>query len=217
MLEHDTFGNAVGDDFTATFDVGVDLDGVCYDFYTKFADVTRLELGIDVDRRDTPNTWRFYEAWGLTDDDFVDLMRIGVLRRGLWWEGDPYDNVVEGWQQLRERGHRLHVVTARAPDGAVDEAQAATHHWLNTVGLHADTVTFTSDKTEVCTVATGPRVAMIEDSPANIAACRTAGITTLALDQPWNRHVDVATGHRVSSLLDVVDVLDRHAGHAHGC
>ena len=106
------------------------------------------------------------------------------------WTGEPFPTVVESWRRLKADGHRIHVITDRAPRGAVAEAQAATIHWLELHGLEYDSITFDADKTKILDIVEGRRVIMLEDRIENVVALTAAGVETYCQRRLWNEGHD---------------------------
>lgn len=171
--------------------VGVDLDGVCYDF----ADSLRLHVaGARADRRELypdPQRWEFYYDWGWSLEEFIRITDAGVGRGVVFAQGDPLPGCSWAFWQLREAGHSIHIVTDRS-FGPAGEAAYATIRWLTQHELPFDSVTFSADKT-IANVDV-----MVDDKPSNYLALKAAGVDAFLLTRPWNSEVQDA--QRVTSI-----------------
>lgn len=160
--------------------VGLDLDGVCYDFGSALRDWLRAR-GWESSLPE-PQTWYFYRAWGLTDQEFGEQVNAGVAAGWIFRNGEPLRWSLEGAKALKADGHTIHVVTDRF-FGPAGDAQAATVEWLTRWGFPYDSVTFSKDKTVVRLDA------MVDDRLENYDALEAAGVEAYLLDQQWNREI----------------------------
>ena len=167
--------------------VGIDLDGVCYDF----ADSLRTFLEGTHRKYPNPIRWEFYEDWGYSLEEFLDLCHDGVDAGVIFSHGEPFPGTRDALLRLRAAGHSLHVITDRS-FGKGGGSEAATRVWLDTHKIPFDSLTFSPDKTIVRTDY------MIEDKLSNYDALRAAGCEVYLLDRPWNH--DDGTRLRVHSL-----------------
>lgn len=185
--------------------IGIDLDGVVYDFITDSIRAVRrfCELAdvLELMRNPPPVTrWNFFEDWGLDSKEFWRIIEKGVADEVVWWHGEPVEGAVETVNALGEVGHKIHVVTNRSG------AEEATVAWLNKVGLHYDAVTFTADKASVRLDV------LLDDYAVNLAEVARAGVIPVRFAQPWNDHADqfptVACFDEFASLIG--SIADGH-------
>jgi FMN phosphatase YigB (HAD superfamily) len=187
-----------------TLDVGVDVDGVLYDF----VDALRRQVSKYNENTIYPEAyrWNFYQDWGLAEDEFHKHYADGVLNRELLWEGTPYVGAREAWYAIRNMGHRIHIVTDRRPHGAEKEAIEGTLHWLNTHGFHADSIQFSPDKTLILDKVENPeKVFFVDDRPENVYDLLNVGVRAYILNRPWNTN---ASGPRVNSLKEYAELVN---------
>jgi hypothetical protein len=201
-----------------TFDVGLDLDGCSYDFYNAFVTYAteHRDLIVPVDNTtDEPATppavWAFYQDWGWTFGQFMDIFRHGIADGYLFRTGTPLAGAIEGWQLLAASGHRLHVITDRGLPGIEEIAHESTRLWLKEYELPYDTLTFSPDKTRILEFADDiTRTAFIEDRVDNRDAIAAAGVPyAYLLRQPYNEHATHAP--TVGSMLEFAEAVNRHA------
>lgn len=161
--------------------IGIDLDGVVYDFVSdSIAAVRRFCERTDVLRvmRNPPpvTRWNFFGDWGLDSDEFWEIIEKGVADEVVWWRGAPAEGAVDTINALGEAGHKIHVVTNRSG------AERATVAWLDRVGLRYDAVTFTADKASVRLDV------LLDDYAVNLEEVERAGVIPVRFEQPWNAH-----------------------------
>lgn len=184
--------------------VGIDLDGVCYDFGASLAEFLVGHRGWDPAKCSAPRRWEFYEDWGLTLPEFMNTCHDGVDAGVVFAYGEPFPGTRDALDRIRESGHTLHVATDRR-FGTADHAVLLTLRWLAEHELPYDTITFAADKTLL-------RVDyMIEDKLENYDALVETGCWAYLLDRPWNQAVQGWPGStarmRVDSLGEFADVV----------
>ncbi|MGH3628212.1 MAG: hypothetical protein ACRDRL_12345 [Sciscionella sp.] len=147
-------------------------------------------------REDCPpaKRWEFYEDWGLTLQEFLQVAHDGVNAGVIFTFGEPDAGSSEALHMIKAAGHSVHIVTDRS-FGDPGVAAHATIAWLNKHDLAFDTITFSSDK---CSANVH---LMVDDKLANYHALDNAGVWTWLLDRPWNQSSDNSI-IRVESILD---------------
>lgn len=184
--------------------VGVDLDGVLY----PFEDELRKYLG----KPDLPaaTQWDFYEEWGLTRGEFVELCEEALRDKHLFYKGFPYLGTIEQVDRLMAAGHEVVFITNRAFI-SVDECRKATESWL--------TNWWTDDRWELHLVAdktTVPVDYMIDDNEDNFMAMREAGVNAFLCARPWNIYAKQGQRGTLEQYVDLVLACesDSHNGHS---
>lgn len=160
--------------------VGIDLDGVCYDFGDSLRHYLWGWCRRDEATMPEPTRWEFYEDWGLDLKQFLQACHAGVDAGVIFTWGDPFPGVREALSALHSAGHTLHVVTDRS-FGSNGNAERATRAWLDRYKLPFDSLTFSSDKTIVRADY------FIDDKLQNYDELHAAGVEVYLLDQPWNQ------------------------------
>lgn len=178
--------------------VGIDLDGVCYDFAASFRHF--LHLHYDFPRWWQPKAtrWEFYEDWGFSLQEFLDLFHQGVDAGVIFTWGQPHEHTREAFTRIRAAGHSIHIVTDRSM-GAPGASEKATIAWLDEHELPYDSITFSPDKT-VAKIDV-----MVDDKLANYDALAAAGVDAWLLTRPWNQQDD--DRQRVLDLLHFAEVI----------
>lgn len=179
--------------------IGIDLDGVCYDFSGSLAHYLNTAGQLTPDQCTPPQRWEFYEDWGLDLRAFLAACHAGVDAGIVFTHGDPFPGTREALDKIKDAGHTIHIVTDRSfgKDGG---SVTATARWLARHSLPYDSLTFTADKTAVRLDA------MVDDKPANVAALTGAGVKTWMFDRAWNRG-HCPTAPRVTTLNEYAEAL----------
>lgn len=158
--------------------IGVDLDGVCYDFTAAYCRYVGKDPA-------TVNKWRFYEDWAWTEDKFLDHAAAAIAGGELFRRGDLIPGAKEALDALTSMGYTIHLVTDRA---SLDSTQAAriknsTYQWLHDNGLPWDSVHFEGNKAKV--VKELGLDFFLDDNIENYDAVEPHCKAYL-FDQPWN-------------------------------
>lgn len=186
-----------------TLDVGIDVDGILYNFDQMLALWIHIDTGRALETMPPATTYRFWrDDWGLTQDEFFYHYTNGVAAKFVYGEGHPYMGAAEGLQQIAKRGHRIHIITARElPEIPNENVYRMTHSWLDRYGIPFDTINLAADKTTI-----SPIDIFLEDYVFHYNALDEVGHRPFLLDRPWNRkYLDV---RRVYSYRDFVQEVD---------
>lgn len=159
-------------------DVGVDLDGVVFDFATvsvkHFSDYLGRELS-------SPTKWKFYEDWDLTARQFYELLDTLTQDREIFNDPAPIPKSMVGWQALRDQKVRIHVLTHRS-----DKAWAQTVRWLERYRMIPDSLHFTGEKAAVLSNIALDEACAIDDHYDQYLSYRDHHVQAFLFDQPWN-------------------------------
>jgi 5'(3')-deoxyribonucleotidase len=208
--------------------IGIDLDGVCYDFAASL----RQYLGMHVNAGNCsacievfpdPVRWEFYEDWEIHPDMFAKYVREGTEAGVVFRWGEPHPGTAEALKVLLDRGHTLVFVTDRVRLGG-EKAKGLTHEWLyehfpflcelhpidgQPVGWHSRVeLHFDADKTAYNTDI------FLDDRLENYEHLVGAGMGAVLWDRPWNRDespTDAARA-RVSSWDEFLAKIEVRAG-----
>lgn len=176
-------------------DVGIDLDGVIYDFAGVFHEFVQNRSGITLPE---PAKWDFYKDWGMTDKDFDIILAEATQKMRIFDSVAPMENTVDGWNLLKTHGIKIHVLTHR---GHLAYEQTAS--WLNKYGLIPDSLHFGDNKTILSTIATD-ECAAIDDYPLYYDRYEKANILSFLRTQPWNGE---KYARRVDDLLEFAEKI----------
>lgn len=181
--------------------IGVDLDGVLYNFADAFREFLVTHHGFRSEHCSDPQRWEFYEDWGIRLPQFLALCDQAADAQELWnhsgiWGGAE---VRESLHLLRAHGHTLHIITHRefGRNKAISAKETAI--WLLRCQVPYDTLTFSKDKTVVKTDW------MIEDNVDNYLALEAAGCRSVLIDRPWNQYL--VDARRVKSVQEFASLV----------
>lgn len=180
--------------------IGIDLDGVVYP-YDRAYRAYLASIGIWTPS-ETPQSWKFYEAWGWDTDEYWTHHINGINAGIIFGTGQPYPKAVRAINEMRARGHEVHFVTDRNA-GRPGYAMQQTAQWLHRSCIGYDGLYFTKLKD----VAAGLDV-FIDDRPENVDLMASAGVDAYLMDQPWNR----GTGEykRATDLVHFLERIERN-------
>jgi hypothetical protein len=163
-----------------TLNIGVDLDGVVYNFVDALREWIHESTAKPFDEMPPAQEWNFYRSWGLTGAEFLSLYAAGVNAGRIFRHGVPYPGSVENMRALTRDGHQLHIITSRAIVGAEAAAARNTEHWLHDYDIPHASLTISADKHLT------PTDIFLEDSPANYDALEAADRHPWLYTQAWN-------------------------------
>lgn len=196
--------------------IGVDLDGVFYDFGAAFRDYIVTHAGWDFTKLTPQQDWYFYRDWGMTDNQFVGHCHDAANARKLWNHNVPNAEDLQWLRRLQKQGHTLHVITDRSFGRHPGLSHEATAKWLSENDFPYDTLTFSRDKTVVRTDF------MIDDKLQNYDDLEQSGCIPVLYDRPWNsddsliaydhfgdgQHLDLRR-RRVSTIAEFAEFVTR--------
>ena len=168
--------------------IGFDIDGVTYKFVDAFRDYIHQSLGLPLDKMPPATRWEFYEDWGFSLQEYLQIIAEGTKHGDVFWKGDMYDGCKEVVDYLYHiRGDEIIFITSRNIKGEPNLATLATHHWLNNVaGLPYHELIMSDDKF-------GQNLdVLFDDAPYQFEKHSEAGEHGVVFDQPWNWHLQHA-------------------------
>lgn len=165
--------------------VGIDLDGVCYDFAEAFVRYLRYSGNTDYDIVDgEPDKWYFYKDWGMSTQSFLQHCHDGADAGIIFGEGGQRDNASRAVNRISRHGHSIHIITDRSFGTTPAVSEKNTRLWLDQNGFVYDTIDFSADKTCRKTDV------FIEDKLENYDALVEAGVDCYLVNRPWNTKRD---------------------------
>jgi 5'(3')-deoxyribonucleotidase len=192
------------EDATSEFIFGVDLDGVCADFYEGVRPIAAEWLGVAEHTLTREVSygfpeWKFHEAPG----GYADFHKFAVTQRGLFQKLTPMSGCPQALRRLSKAGVRIRVITHRLYIKYFHkQAVSQTIEWLDHHGIPYWDLCFLQRKTDV-----GANI-YIEDSAPNVEQYRAAGREVIIYTNATNRTLD---GLRVHGWAEVVPlVLQRY-------
>lgn len=159
--------------------LGVDLDGVCADFYGRMREIAAEWLEKDIDDLTKDVTWGLTE-WGV--EDYDALHRFAVTQRNLFETVPMIRGARKYLRKLSDEKYRIRIITHRLfIHHFHDRAVHQTMHWLDTNDIPFWDLCFMRDKVEV-----GADL-YIEDSPGHVAVLRESGADVICFANSTNK------------------------------
>jgi hypothetical protein len=181
-------------------DVGIDMDGVMYDFANTFKSYCENRLQVNSPLPE-PKHWEFYEDWGLDKETFYDWLTDATVNDSVFYRGNAYDNTMAGWRKLKAMGMRIHVLTHRHI-----EAVGQTAEWLQDHNFVPDSIHFGFDKTLLEAIAID-QAAAIDDYTKYYDEYEKVGVKAFLRTHEWNKDHH---GRRVDDLLGFADAVETY-------
>lgn len=191
-----------------SLDIGVDLDGVAYPFTEALRHYLIEHEGFEPSSVEggghdaEESCWDFYKKyWNMSTKDFLKYSDEGVDAGVVFLHGDPFPGTVETLNSLKDKGHRIHIITNRSFG---KRSHHNTSDWLFQHEIPYDSLSFSPSKTLFRTDI------FVDDYEMNFKELWEVGIECWLYDRPWNKHVD-DNGYRVYSWKDFEEAVDRKA------
>jgi len=183
--------------------IGVDLDGVCADFYRRMREIAAEWFEKPVDELPVDVSYGLGE-WGVLDQSqYESLHRFAVTQRELFSSMDMVAGARKYLRMLSDDGYRIRIITHRLfihyfHASAVQQ----TVEWLDSHGIPYWDLCFMKEKEQV-----GADI-YIEDTPANVLQLREKGFCTICFANSTNSHIEEP---RASSWEEAYAMVRRFA------
>ncbi|MGQ0809734.1 MAG: 5' nucleotidase, NT5C type [Nitrospiraceae bacterium] len=191
-------------DQSGVFILGVDLDGVCADFYAGIRPIAAEWLGVSESSLTTKVSYGLPE-WGLNaaPGGYLDFHKFAVTQRDLFKSLAPISGCPQVLRHLSKEGVRIRILTHRLYIKYFHkQAISQTIDWLDSHGIPYWDLCFMQHKTHV-----GANL-YVEDSEKHVLEYRAAGSECIIFTNTTNRHL---SGLRADNWEQVKDiVLDRY-------
>jgi 5'(3')-deoxyribonucleotidase len=178
--------------------LGVDLDGVCADFYGRMRTVAAEWFERPVDELTEDVSWGLRE-WGIKPGQYDSLHRFAVTARELFKTTPMIPGARKVLRRLSDEKYRIRIITHRLFIQYFHAiAVQQTIEWLDHHGLPYWDLCFMKDKGQV-----GADI-YIEDSPEHVKELRARGLHTICFANSTNKDVApprARTGKRCTVLL----------------
>jgi beta-phosphoglucomutase-like phosphatase (HAD superfamily) len=185
--------------------VGVDLDGVCADFYGRMREIAAewFECGLE---QLTPDVSYGLTEWGLDTRKYESLHRFAVLQRALFETVPMIPGARKYLRRLSDEGARIRVITHRLFLFYFHKAAVSqTVGWLDNHGIPYIDLCFMKQKEQV-----GADV-YVEDAPGNVEALRAKGQHVICFGNSTNKHI---AAPRAESWQQTYEMIHAHAERA---
>ena len=168
----------------------IDVDQVLWNLHSPL--IQRLNDKYNLRIPDPPQTWIFYDEYGISESDFyqeVDAVHVSQWRTPPDWAAG------ELFKVLKRKGYETIVASHRR-----SEMTPALAGWLERFGMTPFSGVYCGYNKSFLF---GPDVLVIDDSPANIKNALDAGSLVLTITYPYNAHVGGGAVY-FDSLADIV-------------
>lgn len=164
--------------------IGVDLDGVCSDFYSRMREIASEWLERPIEELPTDVSYGLPE-WGIKgEEQYHSLHRFAVTQRSLFKTSPMILGARKYLRQLSDEGARIRIITHRLFIHYFHNAAVSqTIDWLDEHGIPYWDLCFMKAKEQV-----GADI-YVEDTPANIEKLRSAGLPTICFANSTNKQV----------------------------
>ena len=164
--------------------LGVDLDGVCADFYSRMREIAAEWFETPLEALTTTPSFELSE-WGVRDrKDYDSLHRFAVTQRELFRTCPMIPGARRYLRMLSDEGARIRIITHRLYiDFFHNAAVTQTIDWLDWNGIPYRDLCFMKDKEQV-----GADI-YVDDSPDNIHSLREQNFYTICFANSTNQHV----------------------------
>jgi 5'(3')-deoxyribonucleotidase len=193
------------------FVLGVDLDGVCADFYGGLKPVAAEWLGVDVASLPDRVSWTLPE-WGVdrAPGGYDALHRFAVTQRELFRRLPPMPGAPQALRELSAHDVRIRIITHRLFIKYFHQvAVRQTIEWLDNHDIPYWDLCFMREK-----AAVGADL-YVEDSPENVARLRAQGLKTIVFSNSTNEHLAGPRAHGWEEVVDLV-LAEKAAWEARG-
>ena len=179
--------------------LGVDLDGVCADFYARMREIAAEWLEVELSSLTKDVSYGLTE-WGIRDEDhYRQLHRFAVTQRDLFETCVPIKGAATTLRRLSDEGYRIRIITHRLFINFFHEASVRqTIRWLDKHGVPYRDLCFMGEKDQV-----GADV-YIDDSPDNIAALRAAGHYAICFANSANKGIEAPRARKWEEVYQLI-------------
>jgi 5'(3')-deoxyribonucleotidase len=161
--------------------IGVDLDGVCADFYGRMREIAAEWFERDINELPANVSYGLPE-WGITgNDQYQSLHRFAVTQRDLFETCPMIEGARKYLRLLSTEGARIRIITHRLFIYYFHSAAVSqTVNWLDNHGIPYIDLCFMKEKEQV-----GADL-YVDDSPGNIKNLRSNGFTAVCFANSTN-------------------------------
>jgi 5'(3')-deoxyribonucleotidase len=164
--------------------LGVDLDGVCADFYGRIREIAAEWFERPIEQL-TPDVTYGLPEWGIRGgDQYSSLHRFAVTERNLFGTVPMIPGARKILRRLSEEDFHIRIITHRLFIHFFHAiAVGQTIEWLDRNGIPYRDLCFMKEKEQV-----GADI-YIEDSPGNIESLRSRNFYTICFANSTNKDV----------------------------
>jgi 5'(3')-deoxyribonucleotidase len=164
--------------------LGIDLDGVCADFYAAMRQIAAEYFERDIEELTTAPSYGLQE-WGVEGKiQYESLHRFAVLQRDLFRNAPLIPGARKYLRMLSYEGARIRIITHRLYLYFLHRVSVEqTVEWLDYHAIPYWDLCFMRDKEQV-----GADI-YLDDSPDNVVRLREAGFYTICFGNSTNTHL----------------------------
>ncbi len=179
--------------------LGVDLDGVCADFYGKMRETASEWFECDINDLTADVSYGFNE-WGIENQEqYNSLHRFAVTQRDLFKRMDIIPGARKYLRKLSDEGYRIRIITHRLFIHYFHAAAVKqTTEWLDTHAIPYWDLCFMREKDQV-----GADI-YIEDAPHNIKRLRAKNLHTICFANSTNTEVAAPRGRNWQEVYELI-------------
>ncbi len=183
--------------------LGVDLDGVCADFYTRMREIAAEWFEKEV-RDLSINVSYGLREWGIENNEqYESLHRFAVTQRNLFKTVPMIPGARRVLRKLSDEDFRIRIITHRLFINYFhDRAILQTMEWLDKNGIPFWDLCFMKEKGQV-----GADI-YVEDSPSNLDSLRADGHYAICFANSTNTHI---TAPRAENWDEVYNHIQEHS------
>jgi 5'(3')-deoxyribonucleotidase len=165
--------------------LGVDLDGVCADFYARIRVIAAEWLEQPLESLPVEVSFGLRE-WGIQNSEqYLSLHRFAVTQRNLFGTSTMIPGARRYLRKLSDEGYRIRIITHRLFIHYFHgEAVRQTIDWLDNHGIPYWDLCFMKEKDQV-----GADI-YVEDSPNNLRQLRGNGHYAICFSNSTNREIE---------------------------
>lgn len=184
---------------TEAFVLGVDLDGVCANFYQRMREIAAEWFEKELDELPLDVSYGLSE-WGIrSPDEYASLHRFAVTQRGLFETMPMIEGARRVLRQLSAEDYRIRIITHRLFIHYFHEtAVSQTIVWLDRHGIPYWDLCFMKEKDQV-----GADI-YIEDSPENVTNLRRHGHYAICFANSTNTQLGEPKAESWDEVYDLV-------------
>jgi uncharacterized HAD superfamily protein len=190
--------------------IAIDIDDSAGDLLSSLILFHNDRYGTKLKRGDFHSCW-YREVWGGTKEQEVEKL-TEFFKTDYFKNVPPMLGSQEAIKLLKERGHKLSIVTGR-----VYSLTKQTEEWVEkyfgnifSAIYHTNSYGLTGIKIKKSEMCKNQKVDLIvDDDLMHIIDCANAGISVLVYDSPWNQGVLPSGTVRVMSWNKIPELIQR--------
>lgn len=179
--------------------IGVDLDGVCSDFYSKMREVAADWFEQPIKELTTDVSYGLLE-WGIkTREQYASLHRFAVTQRNLFIASPMIPGARKYLRKMSDEGARVRIITHRLFIHYFhNTAVSQTIDWLDQNGIPYWDLCFMRAKEQI-----GADI-YIEDGPENVKSLRKKGLFTICFANSTNKMIEEPRAKNWQAVYELV-------------